>query len=127
MDKWFAILLGVLVASLYVPAMVIPVRHRELCRRLNTKSFYRRFSPVMISVGIIALLVSNNSDIPHRILFVFGIIETLGGIFCLLIFPSYAVSQVQFLLSKSLTVWIVRGVLKFTLGLLFILWGILYF
>ena len=126
MDKWFAILLGVLVASLYVPPMVIPVRHRELCRRLNTKTFYRRFSPAPVIVGILAILVSNNSDLHHRILFVFGVVELLLGIY-LLTLPALAVSQIQVLLSKSLVVWIVRGVLKFTLGLLFILWGMLYF
>ena len=71
MDKWFTVLLGVLVASLYVPPIVIPVRHRELCRRLNTKAFYRRFSPAPVIVGILAILVSNNSDLHHRILFVF--------------------------------------------------------
>jgi len=59
MDKRFVILLGVLVCSLYIPPIVTPARHRELARRLNTKSFMRRFSPVMMAVGIIALLTDN--------------------------------------------------------------------
>ncbi len=127
MAKWFVILLGVLVASLYVPPIVMPARHRELARRLATKSFIRRFSPVLMAIGIFAMLVSyNKTDLHHRILFVFGIYETLGGIY-LLILPSLAASQIQFLLSKSLNVWIVRGVLKFTLGLLFIIWGVFFF
>ena len=125
MDKWFVILLGVLVASLYVPPIVIPARHRELCRGFTT-SFFRRFSPAPVAVGIFAILVSNNSDLHHRILFVFGVIEILLGIY-LLTLPAHAMSQVQFLCSKSLIVWIIRGVFKFTLGLLFIIWGIFCF
>lgn len=125
MDKWFVILLGVLVASLYVPPIVTPARHRELCRGF-TKSFFRRFSPAPVAVGILAILVSNNSDLHHRMLFVFGVIEILLGIY-LLTLPAHSVSQVQFPSSKPLAVWIVRGVLKFTLGLLFIFWGLFYF
>ena len=127
MAKWFVILLGVLVASLYVPPIVTPARHRELARRLATKSFIRRFSPALLAIGIFAILVSyNNSGLHHRILFVFGIYETLGGLY-LLTFPGFAASQIQFLISKSLKVWILRGVLKFILGILFIMWGIFFF
>ena len=126
MAKWFVILLGLLIASLYVPPIVIPVRHRELARRLATKSFIRRFSPVLMAIGIFAILVSDNSDIHHRILFVFGIYETLGGIY-LLTFPGFAASQIQFLISKSLNLWIVRGILKCAIGLLMITWGVLFF
>ncbi len=126
MDKWFVILLGILVASLYVPPIVMPARHRELARRLVTKSFLRRFSLAPVAVGIFAILVSNKSDLHHRVLFVIGVIEILTGIY-LLTLPGLIVSQFQFLYSKSLKVWIARGVFKFTLGLLFILWGLFFF
>ena len=126
MDKWFVILFGVLVASLYVPPIVMPARHRELARSLLTKKFLRRFSVAPVAVGIFAILVSNNSDLHHRILFVLGVIEILTGIY-LLALPGLIISQFQFLCSKSLKVWIVRGVLKFTLGLIIILWGIIFF
>ena len=126
MAKGFVILLGVLVASLYIPPIVAPARHRELARRLATKSFIRRFSPVLMAIGIMAIIISDNSDLHHRILFFFGIYETLGGLY-LLTFPGFAASQIQSLLSKSLKVWIVRGVLKFTLGLLMITWGVFFF
>jgi len=79
-----------------------------------------------VAVGIFAILVSNNSDLHHRILFVVGVIEILTGIY-LLTLPGLIISQFQFLFSKSLKVWIARGVFKFTLGLLFILWGLFFF
>ena len=126
MDKWFVILLGILVASLYVPPMVMPVRHRELARRLLTKKFLRRFSVAPVAVGIFAILVSNNSDLHHRLLFVLGVIEILLGLY-LLTLPALIISQVQWLCSKSLKVWIARGVFKFTLGLGFIMWGLFFF
>lgn len=126
MDKWFVILLGILVASLYVPPMVMPARHRELARRLLTKKFLRRFSVAPVAVGIFAILVSNNSDLHHRLLFVLGVIEILLG-FYLLTLPALIISQVQWLCSKSLKVWIARGVFKFTLGLGFIMWGLFFF
>ena len=127
MDKWFVILLGVLVASLYVPPIVMPARHRELARKLITKpNILRRFAFAMVAIGILAILLSNKPDFHHRILFVGGIIETLAGII-LLTRPGFFVSQIQFVISKSLKVWIIRGVLKFTLGLLLIWWGIVFF
>ena len=126
MDKWFVILLGILVTSLYVPPIVMPARHRELARSLLTKKFLRRFSVAPVAIGIFAILVSNKSDLHHRILFVVGVIEILTGIY-LLTLPALIISQFQFLFSKSLKVWIARGVFKFTLGLLFILWGIIFF
>ncbi len=126
MDKWFVILFGVLVASLYVPPIVIPSRHRELARSLLTKTFLRRFSVAPMAIGIVAILLSNDSDLHHRMLFVLGVIEILTGIY-LLTFPDLIISQFQFLCSKSLKVWVARGVLKFTLGLLFILWGVFLF
>ncbi len=70
MDKWFFILLGILVASLYVPPIVMPARHREYARSLATKKFLRRFSVLPVAIGIFAILVSNNSDLHHRMLFV---------------------------------------------------------
>ncbi len=91
LDKWFIILLGVLVSSLYVPPIVMPARHRELARSLLTKKFLRRFSVAPVAVGIFAILVSNNSDLHHRMLFVFGIIEILTGIY-LLTLPGHSVS-----------------------------------
>ncbi len=126
MDKWFVILLGILVASLYVPPIVMPARHREYARSLLTTKFLRRFSLAPVAVGIFAILVSNKSDLHHRILFVIGVVEILTGIY-LLTLPGLIVSQFQFLYSKSLKVWIARGVFKFTLGLLFILWGLFFF
>ena len=126
MDKWFVILLGILIASLYVPPIVMPARHREFARSLLTKKFLRCFSVAPVAVGIFAILVSNNSDLHHRILFVFGVIEILTGIY-LLTLPGLIISQFKFLCSKSLKVWIARGVFKFSLGLLFIFWGIFFF
>ena len=90
MAKGFVILLGVLVASLYIPPIVAPARHRELARRLATKSFIRRFSPVLMAIGIMAIIISDNSDLHHRILFFFGIYETLGGLY--LVVPEKFVS-----------------------------------
>ncbi len=126
MDKWFVILLGILIASLYVPPIVMPARHRELARSLLTKKFLRRFSVAPVAVGIFAILVSNNADLHHRVLFVLGVIEILTGIY-LLTLPGLIISQFQFLCSKSLIVWVVRGVFKFMLGLLIIIWGLFYF
>ena len=126
MDKWFVILLGLLVISVHLPSIVAPARYREWTRRLATKSFIRRFSPVLMAIGIFAILVSDNSDIHHRILFVFGIYETLGGLY-LLAFPGFAASQIQFLISKSLNIWILRGIIKCTIGILIITWGVLFF
>jgi uncharacterized membrane protein HdeD (DUF308 family) len=125
MDKWFVILLGILIASLYVPPIVMPARHRELARRLSTK-FMRRFGVVPMAIGIFAILVSNQSDLHHRMLLVLGVVEILLGIY-LLTLPGLAVSQVQWLCSKSLKFWVARGVFKFTLGLGFILWGLFFF
>ena len=126
LDKWFVILFGTLVASLYVPPIVMPARHRELARRLATKKFLRRFSIVPAAIGIFSILVSNNSDLHHRLLFVLGVIEILLAIY-LFTLPGLIISQFQFLYSKSLKVWIARGVLKFTLGVLIMLWGIIFF
>ena len=126
MDKWFVILFGILVASLYVPPIVVPAKHRELARSRLTKKFLRRFSVAPVAIGILAMNFSNNSDLHHRMLFVLGVIEVLTGIY-LLTLPGVIISQFQFLCSKSLKVWIARGVFKFTLGLLFILWGLFYF
>ena len=126
MDKWFVILLGILVASLYVPPIVMPARHQEYSRSLATKKFFRRFSVLPLAIGIFAILVSNNSDLHHRLLFVLGVIEVILGIY-LLTLPALAASQVQSLCAKSLRFWVVRGVFKFALGLLFILWGIIFF
>lgn len=126
MDKWFVILFGVLVASLYVPPIVIPARHREYARRVATQRFMRRFSVVPAALGVVAILLSNNSDLHHRLVFVLGVIEIVTGAY-LLVFPAHAVSQVEFLCSKSLKVWIARGVLKFGLGLIFITWGVFCF
>lgn len=126
MDKWFVILFGILVASLYIPPIVMPARHREYARSLATKKFLRRFSVLPVAIGIVAILVSNNSDLHHRMLFVLGVIEVLLGIY-LLTLPALAVSQVQWMCSKSLRWWATRGVLKCALGLLFIVWGLFYF
>jgi len=127
MDKWFVILLGVLVASLYVPPIVMPARNRELARKVVANpNILRRFGYAMVAIGILAMLLSNKSDLHHRILFVGGIIETLAGII-LLTRPAFFVSQIQFLFSKSLKVWITRGVLKFTLGVAIALWGVICF
>ena len=126
MDKWFVILLGILVASLYVPPIVMPARHREYARGLATKKFLRRFSILPLAIGILAILVSNNSDLHHRILFVLGVVEILLGVY-LLTSPALAESQVRSLCAKSLKFWVVRGVCKFTLGLLFIIWGVFFF
>jgi len=79
-----------------------------------------------VAIGIFAILVSNNSDLHHRLLFVLGVIEILLAIY-LFTLPGLIISQFQFLYSKSLKVWIARGVLKFTLGVLIMLWGIVFF
>ena len=126
MDKWFVILLGLLVISVHLPAIVAPARYHEWARRLATKSFFRRFSLAPIAIGIMAILVSDQSDIHHQILFAIGLIETIAGI-CFLILPSLALPLLQFLLSKSLNIWILRGIIKCTIGILIITWGVLSF
>jgi len=106
--------------------MVMPARHRELARSLLTKKFLRRFSVAPVAVGIFAILVSDNSDLHHRLLFVLGVIEILLGLY-LLTLPALVISQIQWLCSKSLKIWVARGVFKFTLGLGFIFWGVFFF
>ena len=127
MDKWFVILLGILVAALYVPPIVMPARNRELARKImTTPNILRRFGFAMVAVGILAVLLGNNSDLHHRILLVGGIVETVAGLI-MLTRPTFFVSKMQFVFSKSLKVWITRGLLKFTLGLAIALWGVICF
>lgn len=127
MDKWFVILLGALVASLYVPPIVMPAKNRELARKViaNPKILHR-FGFAMVAIGIMAMLLSGKPDLHHRILLVGGVIETLAGI-VLLTRPAFFVSQLQFVSSKPLMIWIIRGMLKFTLGVAIALWGIIFF
>ena len=127
MDKLFVILLGIFVATLYVPPIVMPARNRELAHRImTTPSILRRFGFAMVAVGLLAMLLGNNSDLHHRILLVGGIVETGAGII-MLIRPAFFVSKMQFVFSKSLKVWIARGWLKFTLGVAIALWGVTCF
>ena len=93
MDKWFVILLGALVAVLYVPPIVMPARHRELAQQIIKKpKVLGRFGFAMIAIGILAILLSNKPDLHHRILLAGGIIETVGGIL-LLTFPAFFVKK----------------------------------
>ncbi len=129
MDKWFVVILGTLVAALYIPPIVAPSGNRQLARKiLADPKILRCFGAAMVAIGVCALLLGNNTDVHHWILFVGGIVETLFGII-LLAFPSFLVSvtQIRVLASKSLKAWIVRGVLKFGLGVAIALWGVIYF
>ena len=127
MDKLFVILLGVIVAALYVPPIVMPARSRELAHKImTTPSILRRFGFAMVAVGILAMLLGNNSDLHHRILLMGGFVETLAGLI-MLIRPVYFVSQMQLVFSKSLKVWVTRGLLKFAFGVAIVLWGVTCF
>ncbi len=126
MDQWFVIGLGLLVAALYVPSIVMPARHRELAKRLAMNAKLRPFGLAMMAVGIAALLLGNQSDVHHRILFAFGIIEIASGML-MLGYPAFFESKVQWLCSKPIWYWIARGTLKFAFAVVIVGWGIVYF
>ena len=124
MDKWFVMLLGAVVACLYIPPIAVPARHRDLARKILAKPHVlRRFGFAMVVIGIVAILLSNNSDLHHRVLFVGGIIETLAGAI-LLTRPEILVLPTQSLISGPLWAWVIRGVAKFALGITICVWGI---
>lgn len=126
MDQWFVIGLGVLVAVFNVPPIIAASRHREYCLGLMTRKFCRRFGVAPIILGLLALLVSGHSENHHRMLFLMGVIGILSGIF-LLVAPDLIIVKVRFLCSRSLGLWVARGILKFSMGLGVVYWGIFSF
>ena len=123
MAKYYLITLGTLVFALHIPGVVVPVWHRELGRRFMAKpSNIRQIGLLILVVGICAVLVSDLMNLSGQLLFAFGVLETLGGLY-IAAFPAKAAARFEPLFSRSIKVWIGRGIAKCACGLAFVVWG----
>jgi len=124
MEKIYLITLGTAVFILHISGVVAPKWNRELGRQFMAKhSNVRGIGFVILAFGICALLVSNLKDLSGQLLFVFGVVETLGGLF-LSVYPAKGVARFKPMFAKSIKIWVLRGIVKCLCALGFIYWGL---
>ena len=124
MENYFILTLGIILFVLHVPGLIIPTKHRELGRRFaQKKSNIRLIGLVIVTIGAIALLVSPQTGFTKWFLLVFGIIESVAGLF-LLLYPGKFTAKIDRLFSSSLRVWIGRAVTKCVVAISLIVWGV---
>ena len=125
MENYFILTLGIIIFILHVPGLIIPTKHRELGRRFaQKKSNIRLIGLVIVAIGAIALLVAPQTGFIKWFLLVFGIIESVAGLF-LLLYPGKFTAKIDRLFSSSLRVWIGRTVTKCVVAISLIVWGVL--
>lgn len=123
MAKYYLITLGILLFALHIPGVVMPAWHRELGRRFAEKlSNIRLIGFIITMIGFLAILVSDMTRLSGWLLFIFGTCETLGGLW-IFAFPAKASARFQILFSRSLKVWVGRGIVKCVAGLGFVALG----
>ncbi len=125
MAGYFVLIFGMLVFVLHVPGLVVPVPHRRVgLRFIRRPSNLRLIALPMAAIGLGAIRVAPNDGATRWLLLAVGAYQILSGLF-LLGFPSKFASRMEGTLSGPLRLWIGRAVVKCTVALALMVWGLM--